>query len=312
MHCPFWSPRGAGGGGQRPLGTRRPPTDIRRAVPDEKLSRRKVLKRGLALGGLLLAGDAFGIEPEWLQVERIQIPLPGLGPAFDGYRIALLSDFHWPRFVSRAVLDAAIDLALAFDPHLIAVPGDLCDNAPTFDLPSLRGLFDRLQAPDGVVGTLGNHDHKIRDVAALRREIANETPIRILDNAHRVIRRGDARLVLGGVGDLMYGVVDPLAAFAGAPAGVPRLLLSHNPDVAEIWRWPTRVDLQLSGHTHGGEVRLPFGPAPFSGSLFGQKYRAGLVQGPHHRVYVTRGVCSTHHVRFFCRPEVTYLTLRTA
>ena len=281
-------------------------------VPDPKLSRRKLLGRGAALGALALAGDAFGVEPGWIEVERVEVPIHGLAPAFDGYRVALLSDLHWPRFVDRRVLDAAIALAMEFRPDLVAVPGDLCDNAPTYAVPDLAGLLDGLHAPDGVVGTLGNHDHKLRDVDALRREIALNTPVELLDNRNRLVRRGDAALALAGIGDLWLGVIDPVAALAGIPDGVPRILLSHNPDVAEDLTWHARVDLQLSGHTHGGEVRLPFGPAPITGSKYGQKYRAGLVEGPHHRVYVGRGVCSIRHVRLFCRPEVTHLTLRSA
>ncbi len=300
-------------GGENPHpGTPRPATDITPTVPADKLSRRTLLRRGLALGTLVLAGDALAVEPQWLQVERIEVPIRDLDPAFDGYRIALLSDFHWPRFTSRAVLDRAVELAMAFDPHLVALPGDLCDNAPTYAVPSLKGLFDGLHAPDGVVGTLGNHDHKLLDVPALRREIAQNTPIELLDNRHRLIRRGDARLAVAGVGDLWAGDVHYMAALGDVPHDVPRILLAHNPDVAEISTPPPRVDLQLSGHTHGGEVRLPFGPAPFTSSSYGQKYRAGLVEGPHNRVYVTRGVCSIHHIRLFCRPEVTYLTLKAA
>ena len=138
---------------------------------------------------------------------------------------------------------------------------------------------------------------------------AANTSIELLDNRSRVLRRGGERLAIGGVGDLWTDRVDAVAAFAGVSESVPRILLSHNPDVAENPMPSVRVDLQLSGHTHGGEVRIPFGPAPITGSAYGQKFRAGLVEGRNHRVYVTRGVCSIRHLRFWCRPEVTHLTL---
>ena len=263
------------------------------------------------MGSLALGVDAFAIEPSWFAVEKRDIRIRGLGRAFDGYRIAVLSDVHWPRFTSRATLDRAVGLAMDFDPHLIAIPGDICDNKPTFTIPDLRGLFDRLHAPDGVIGSLGNHDHKIHDVPGLRREIGAHTPIELMDGRHRIVTRGGDRLALGAVGDLWYGVVDPVATFRGVPEEVPRIMLSHNPDVAENPMEPVRVDLQLSGHTHGGEFRIPFGPAPITGSVYGQKFREGYVQGRNHPVYVTRGVCSVMHARFFCRPEVTHLTLRS-
>lgn len=257
--------------------------------------------------------DAFGIEPEWLDVERIEVPIQGLGKAFDGYRIALFSDIHWPRHIEKGYVQRVVAKANAFEPDLVAIPGDLCDGRGLIPavMPDLSGLFDGLRAKDGVVGTFGNHDHRF-DGPALRREVAEKTPIQLIENEHRLIRRGDDTLAIGGVGDLWRGHVDPVAAFAGVSPDVPRILLSHNPDVAEDVLWPVRIDLQLSGHTHGGEVRFPFGSAPVTHSKYGNKFREGLVEGRSHRVYVTRGVCSPRRVRFFCRPEVTHLTLRRA
>jgi len=92
---------------------------------------------------------------------------------------------------------------------------------------------------------------------------------------------------------------------------MPRILLSHNPDVAETHVFKEhRIDLQLSGHTHGGQVKIPFGPAPLVPSAFGQKYRAGLVQAPHTRVFISKGVgVISPPVRFNCRPEVPTIRL---
>lgn len=272
-----------------------------------------MIKRGVAAGTLALAADAFGIEPHWIEVEEIEIPIHGLGKPFDGYRIALFADVHWPRKIDQAYMDRVVRLANAFEPDLIAVPGDLCDMKGVKDgkVPSLAGIYDGLRAKDGIVTTLGNHDHYF-DLSVLRREIATRTPLENIENRHRVLSRGDARLAIGGVEDLYFGNPDPVRAFEGLDPDVPRILLSHNPDVAEDKVWPVRVDLQLSGHTHGGEVRLPFGPPLFSGSKYGSRFSEGLVQGRSHRVYVTRGVCTCHRVRFCCRPEVTHITLRAA
>ena len=133
-----------------------------------------------------------------------------------------------------------------------------------------------------------------------------------MENRHRIIERGGDRLAIGGVEDRYLGHPDPVRAFAGLSPEVPRILLSHSPDVAEDQVWPTRVDLQLSGHTHGGEIRLPGLPAFATASDYGQKFVSGLAQGRSHRVYTGRGVGSPRGVRLFCRPEVTHLTLRTA
>lgn len=279
------------------------------------ISRRKLVKQGLTLGALALVGDVFALEPEWIKVERVDIPIKGLPASFDGYRISLFSDIHWPRHIQKGYLDRVVRLANDFRPDLVAVPGDFCDanKLPLRQLNhiSLAGLYDGLRAKDGCVATLGNHDHRF-NVPNLRREMAESTPFKLLTNEHRLIRRGGDLLAIGGVDDLWNSVVDPVKTFAEVPDDVPRILLSHNPDVAEDHVWPTRIDLQLSGHTHGGEIHLPFGQTKWIPSKYGNKFREGLVQGRSHRVYVTRGVCSPRGMRFRCRPEVTYITLRAS
>lgn len=289
---------------------------INRNVSDEKrpISRRRFIKRGVFFGlAATLVGDAFAVEPNDLTVERIEVPIRGLGRGFDGYRIALFSDIHFPRNIGQDYVHHAVDLANAFDPDLIAVPGDLLHgrDIDTSRVPDLSGLYDGLRARDGIVATFGNHDN-MYNMVELRKMVRDHTPLEDLENRHRVLRRGADELAIGGVEDLRYGKPDPVRAFDGLSPEVPRVLLSHNPDVAEDEVWPTRVDLQISGHTHGGEVRIPFGPAPFIPSKYGQKFRAGLVEGRSHRVYVTRGIGSPVYVRFCCPPEMTYLTLRAA
>lgn len=261
----------------------------------------------------ILALDAFFIEPNWLSLEIIEIPIEGLPDSFDGYRIALLSDFHYPRAVEVDFLRKAVALANTFHPDLVALTGDFCDNNrdDPHSVPHLSGLFDGFEALDGIVGVLGNHDHWI-GADGIRKEITNHTPIRLIENQSFSIEREGHAIAIGGIGDLWEGVIDVQRTFAGLPDTMPRILLSHNPDTAEELDRAIRVDLQLSGHTHGGQVRIPFGPALKIPSRYGNKFRAGLVQGHSHRVYVTRGVCSVRHVRFWCRPEVTGIILRQA
>ncbi|MEA2554315.1 MAG: uncharacterized protein QOJ65_2491 [Fimbriimonadaceae bacterium] len=274
------------------------------------ISRRRLLKVA-ACGAVAVALEAIVREPNRLKFERCEVAIKDLAPEFDGYRIALLSDVHYPHCISTAFIQRAIHLANAFKPDLIAMPGDFVDEKGSATVPSLAGLFDDARATDGVFGVLGNHDHWL-DAEGTRRELAKSTPIRLIENTHVMIERGAGALAIGGVGDLWEGEVDPECAFLGVAPDVPRILLSHNPDLAEEMTAPVRVDLQLSGHTHGGSVRLPFGYAPCMPSKYGQKFREGLVQGKSHRVYVTRGLVSLWHMRFMCPPDVTGITLRRA
>ena len=277
-------------------------------TPPRRLSRRALLKVGAAALALGTATDAFALEPHRLTFQTIDVPIQGLPDAFDGYRIALFSDFHFPLWSSAETIRQAVTLANAFQPDLMTLPGDFTDKRVK-TIPDFGGLFDAARAKDGVVGTLGNHDH-LAGAEGVRRGIADRTPIRLIDNQAIVIERGGQALAVGGVGDLWEGIVMPERALAQIPPETPRILLSHNPDLAEELTVKVRVDLQLSGHTHGGGVCLPGGVALIVPSLYGQKFRAGLVQGRSHRVYVTRGICSVWHNRLLCPPEVTGITLR--
>src|SRR5262249_27308037 len=123
-------------------------------------------------------------------------------------------------------------------------------------------------------------------------------------------------LAISAVGDLWEDRQDYRRALDGLPASMPRLLLSHNPDVAEEAAFIAsglRVDLMLSGHTHGGQIRLPGVGAPISSSRFGQKYCEGLVEGPACRVFVCRGIgVSAFPLRLGVPPEIAVLELRRA
>ena len=264
-----------------------------------------------AAAAALVALDAFYLEPDWLSFETIDIPIADLPASFDGYRIALMADFQYPRWTNADFVRKAISMAMEFQPDLVALPGDFVDLRRGSVCPDLTGLFDAVgAAPDGAVGVLGNHDHWV-SAGGVRREIAAHTPIGLIENTSLYVERGGDRIAVGGVGDMWEGVVDPERAFENVPPDVPRILLAHNPDAANR-RIETRIDLQLSGHTHGGQVRIPFGPAIKTQSIYGNQFRAGLVEGRHHPVYITRGVCTVRRVRFCCRPEVTGITLRKA
>ena len=268
---------------------------------------------GIAGAVAVGAVDARFIEPRRLVLERVDIPMLRLPPAFDGYRIAVLSDFHYPRWTDANAIRRAVRLANTFKPDLIVIAGDICDKTreqPAI-VPSLAGLFADARARDGIVAVRGNHDHYYPS-EALCRELAEHTPLRLIENTGFLLERDGQRIAIGGVGDLWRGEVSPKKAFDGVPADIPRLLISHNPDFAERIDPALHIDLMLSGHTHGGQAHFPGFPAPWITSRYGKKFRAGLCQGKGCRVYVSRGVCSTRHLRFLCPPEVSALTLRPA
>ena len=243
-----------------------------------------------------------------------------LPAAFDGLRVALLSDTHHGPFVPLAYLADVVDLANEQRPDVVLLGGDYVQRRRAAFLhlgidhrryiaPGIGVLAD-LRAPLGRFAVLGNHDY-VTD-AALTRRALRDAGFTDLTNAGVWLERpGGARMRFAGVDDCRRGRPRLRQALGDLRAGGACLLLTHNPDYIERIR-DARVDLVLSGHTHGGQVVLPFVGAPVVPSRYGQKYRAGLVQGPRARVFVTTGVGTIGPpVRFRCPPEVALITLRS-
>jgi len=247
-------------------------------------------------------------ERETLVTERVTIALRDLPAAFDGYRIAFITDLHASPIVPRWWIEAAIRDANALKTDLIALGGDFVDD----DVHYARGLSDLLRplhAPDGVVAVLGNHDHYV-GAPAVREEL-REAGIRELYNDHVLLARDGATIALGGVGDLECDAIDFRRAFDGVAAGIPRVVLSHDPDVFAFWPEDVRLDLMLSGHTHGGQAYLPVIGPPYIPSQFGFRFLAGHYQEGDRQLYVSRGVgASGAPIRWKCPPELTDITLR--
>lgn len=297
------------------------------------LSRRRFLLGGMfgaaSLAGAGSAANATLVEPWNLAVRRYRAPIRGLPPGLDGLRIAQVSDTHLGRFVPESAIVRAVETALALAPDLVALTGDYVhcgvewnDRAAALFRPLVeaRGVL-------GVVGVLGNHDWYGSGPAM--RASMERVGVRMIDNGRVFLDAGTRTLsatpppadalCIAGVGDLDEDQVDFVGALGGVPHDMPRLLLSHNPDVAESPALvggsssddaPARVDLMLCGHTHGGQVRLPFLGAPMVPSAYGQKYAGGMARGPACPVIVSRGVgMSILPVRFNCPPEVVEVTL---
>jgi len=243
-----------------------------------------------------------------LTVERREIPVRDLAPSFDGYRVAFLSDLHYSAVVPKSWIAKAVVAAVALRPDLILLGGDYLSHSPRY----ARGLVDLLRplaAPDGVFGVLGNHDHYVG--AELVREALRSAGVVELRNRCTFVRRGTDALAVAGVGDLRFDVVDFAAALEGVPDRVPRVVLSHDPDVFAFWPADLRLDLMVSGHTHGGQAHLPWLGPPYVPSQFGYRYLAGPIREEDRQLYVSRGIGAiTAPIRWRCPPEITLLVLR--
>jgi predicted MPP superfamily phosphohydrolase len=291
--------------------------------PPARRSRREFL-RSAALGvsgaGAAVFSYSFFFEPRRIGVSRRTFPVRGLAPELDGIRIVQLTDIHLGPWISLGYVNRALEIANGLEPDLILLTGDYVHRSPAYIAPAVDAL-KALRARIGIVAVLGNHDWW--EGGALVREAFRGTEIPLIDNSRmfvtterRLVRDASSGLCLAGVGDLWEDVVSFRRALAGVPDDVPRILLSHNPDAAEekeLLRGGYRIDLMLSGHTHGGQVRLPVLGTPIVPSRFGQKYAEGLVAGPACPVFVCRGIGMTVlPVRFAVPPEIAVIELRRA
>lgn len=260
------------------------------------------------VGAAALAGYALLIEPRWLEVTRTRIHIRHLPPALEGLRIALLTDLHAGEGTPLWLIRRAAVLAMRERPDVIALTGDLAaDDAGSFA--AVLEALSPLRARLGVYAVPGNHDH-IVGIETWRREVGAHPVIRDLTNAALVHEVDGARLCIAGVDDLSTGTPQ-LDVLPPPEQRDVTVLLAHDPDQAERARRAyDRVDLVLSGHTHGGQVRLPWIGALRNPSAHEELYEEGLRRRPWTQVYTSRGVGTVHlPIRFFCRPEVAILEL---
>ncbi len=279
------------------------------------LSRRAFLRwaLGVPLGVAAAAagsvGYAYGVEPDWLTDERVTVRVPDLPSALKGLTIGHLSDLHWGPYTGQREVRAAVERINALSPDLIVLTGDYVLYSAGYAAPC-AGELAALRAPLGIYAIPGNHDYwtDIGEVTAQLRAAG----LTLLRNSAQRLEVGGIPLWLVGVDDVWEQHHDLAAALAGVPRDDPVLLLVHEPDLAdEVARVPHRILLQLSGHSHGGQVNLPLLGRPVLPWL-GQKYPAGLqsVPGSRLQVYTNRGIgLIAPPLRFNCRPEVALLTL---
>jgi predicted MPP superfamily phosphohydrolase len=283
-----------------------------------KVSRRdflKLLKVGAIDLALLAAGGAgwsFLVEPNWIKVEHVNLELPRLGSEFSGIRIAQISDIHMGGWMNAERLQHIADLVKKQKPDLLFLTGDFLIGH-TFDTSSEEHIQDLIDILAPLAksfpsfGILGNHDYWTNADAV--REMMKASGITELSNSVVTITHGNQNLHLCGVDDIwerharLDDVVDQL------PDDSVAILLAHEPDFADVSAETGRFDLQVSGHSHGGQVVIPsYGPPILP--YLGQKYPSGLYQVGNMLQYTNRGVGMIDPaVRFNCPPEITVFTL---
>src|SRR5215472_2905720 len=233
-----------------------------------------------------MAGYATVLEPNNLVVERKQIRLPRLPNAFDGFRIVLLTDLHLHPFTTTDLIRRTVEISNALKPDLVLLGGDfVCDFAEAaFEL---APILERLNAKHGLFAVLGNHDH--HRGARIVLDGLRRASIRVLMNEGVRLTVGEGSIFLAGIDSVSVGQPNPRAAFSARKNEAVSLALVHEPDYFDQLSRLVQVDLQLSGHTHGGQVRVP-GLGAIVRPMWGRTYVEGLYRVGSGQVYTSRGI----------------------
>ena len=274
-------------------------------------SRRSLLRQLTALAAVGSTSNAFAREREpRALIERVEVLVPGLPPAMDGFRLAQLSDLHLEPFTTAEDIWQSVQICNSLKPDMVALTGDFVTHTAR-PAPLVAELMSQLEAPYGVYASLGNHDFASGATEVIR--ALTERKIPVLRNEIRRIHTDKGPLILGGFDSMYVSKPDVRKTLQEWKQNQPLVLMMHEPDAADIIAEAGVKALQISGHTHGGQLVFR-GKTPMSlrRAKFGKKYLAGRYEVGGLQMYVNRGIgCVGIPLRIGAPPEVTELTLRS-
>jgi predicted MPP superfamily phosphohydrolase len=287
----------------------------------KKISRRSFLKNGIRLSILAFLGIGYEGRNN-LKTEHVRLSLTNLPPSFHGFRIVQISDLHASFWVGRDYLMEVVRKINRLEKDLVVISGDIITGSVNSFwkrwMPTLKG--DYLSMVVDVLGNLdrgdkmavlGNHDQwdGKRTVLRLVSEL-ERVGIRVLRNSSKKLTRGPSSLYVAGTDDYWFSC-DLKKALGGVPQNEFKILLCHSPDVREGINNETKIDITLCGHTHGGQVAIPFISHHFLPIKHPLRYQAGLVKEPYGYTYVNRGIGTlVFPFRLAASPEITCFTLQ--
>jgi len=280
-----------------------------------KKKTKKVVLLFLCLFTIFLTYCYF--ESRWLKTTNLIIESGDIPTSFDGKRIVFISDVHHGRYFSRERVAQLVDTINNLKPDIIILGGDYVYMDPAY----VYSFFDevsKLESKYGIYGVMGNHDYWVGE--SQTRKMMQQNKIKNCDNKSYWLKIGKDSIKIGGLDDITQGVQIPDSTIYDVKKNDFCILISHRPDNIPILK-TDRVDLTLSGHTHGGQITLfglwaPLLPEINNNNFkifpvgIQQKYRYGLIKSNGIQSYITSGVGTLTPLRFFCRPEIVVFKLK--
>jgi len=263
---------------------------------------------GILIFVILLGLWSFFVEPKTIKTEQVSIDINNLPLSFKGVKIVHLSDLHSKNFGERE--REILENLKQLNPEFVFITGDFVDWIAQ-DLESCQSFWKELSAnyPQRVFGVLGNHDHRHPKFKTLR-NLLKESGIEILENETKKIEKDDCFLYLIGVDDPHEGYDDFERAVAEIKNQAPKILLAHSPEIFRKVKGKG-INLVLVGHTHGGQINIPFLTDFFLPLKYDKQYKSGLFKEKSTYLYVNRGIGTTFlPLRFNAPPEITLIELR--
>ena len=271
------------------------------------ISRRKFLKLAIYGGTAALVGCyPVLIERNIVQINRYKVSLSNLPSSFHGFTIAHLTDIHLGFLVSKSFVEGIVHKTVNLNTDAIVCTGDYVHKRNTIkEIETVWPILSKLKARYGVYSVLGNHDHWADTGRSLYWLERTGQDIR---HKCKPIYKGRDRILIGGCGDYWGDELKIDKAFLCSDEKDCRLLLSHNPDSVDS-QFATPLSLVISGHTHGGQVVIPFLGAPIL-PVKNKNYSSGLIDTPKTKLFISRGIgWAIYPVRFNCYPEIAVLEL---
>lgn len=259
--------------------------------------------------GLVVCGYGVLVRRRVFQELHVELRVKDLPPAFEGFSIAHLSDLHIGALTPEAWGHRWVRAANAFNADIAVVTGDMVTSGTVFHEDIAR-VVSGLRAREGVFVSMGNHDYFGEGEPLVT--LLGESGARVLRNEGVMLTRGDARLYLAAIDDTWTRRADLDLTLAARPEGVPCVLLAHDPEMFP--KAAARgVDVTLSGHTHGGQIAVPFLAKRFSFATLAHTFNLGVYRDGDATLYVHPGLGTTGPpIRLGAAPAVVKLTLRAA